>query len=128
MPVPKIKQGDFKDLYLRWDGHPKYSSRRIIEEDPVEVIVQKLEMVLYTNKGDVIGDTEFGSDLIYYLWQTELANDNLKQVIIEQINTYIPELAQIGYDFNLELFEGTVRDILYLNFVIKGYNINYLFT
>ena len=99
MAQPKFRQSDFRDLYSRWEDHPRYNSRTVVEDDPVEVIVQKLEMVLYTNQGDVIGDVEFGADLIYYLWQTELSNENLRQLIVEQIELYIPELVQIGYDF-----------------------------
>jgi hypothetical protein len=127
MALPKIKQANPIDFYTRWVGHPRYNFNLIVEEDPVEVIVQKLEMVLFTEEGAVLGDAQFGSDLIYYLWQTQLSNENLRQVIIEQIEIYIPELTQLGYDFELQLFEGEVRDILYLNFVIRGYNVQYLF-
>lgn len=47
-------------------------------------------------------------------------------LIIEQINMYIPELNTIGYTLNLDFFEGAVQDTLVLNFVIKGYNINFI--
>lgn len=116
-----------KDLVIRYPGHPKYEPGRIIEDDEVEVIVQKLEMILFTNKGEVLGDTNIGVNLEYYLWQTRVTTGSLKSKVIEQINTYIPELNDLGYQFDLYLYEGTVRDILYLNFVIKGYNIDFVF-
>lgn len=118
---------DVKDLVIRYDGHPKYESNRIIEDDEIEVIVQKLEMILFTTKGEVLGDLNIGVNLEYYLWQTRITSGNLKSKIAEQISSYIPELDVIGYSFNLELFEGTLRDILYLNFEIKGYNIEFVF-
>jgi hypothetical protein len=61
------------------------------------------------------------------LWQTNVTTGNLSKLVKEQINKYIPELNSIGYDFSLDLYEGTVRDILNLNFVIKGYNIDFVF-
>ena len=43
---------DVKDFVIRYPGHPKYDPNRIIEDDDVEVIVQKLEMLLFTTKGE----------------------------------------------------------------------------
>ncbi len=118
---------DVKDLVIRYPGHPKYEPDRIVEDDEIEVIVQKLEMILFTNKGEILGDINLGANLEYYLWQTKVTTGNLKFKIEEQIVKYIPELIKIGYTFELQLFEGTLRDILYLNFVIKGYNIDFIF-
>lgn len=116
-----------KDLVIRYPGHPKYQEGRIVEDDEIEAIVQKLEMILFTNKGEVLGDIEIGCNLEYYLWQTRITSGNLKNKVEEQIRTYIPELLSIGYTFDVRLFEGTVRDILYLDFIIKGYNIGFVF-
>lgn len=118
---------DVKDLVIRYPGHPKYEEGRIIEDDEIEVIVQKLEMILFTNKGEVLGNLDIGANLEYYLWQTRVTTGNLKNKVEEQIATYIPELIAIGYSFDIQLFEGTLRDILYLNFIIKGYNIDFVF-
>lgn len=118
---------DVRDLVIRYPGHPKYEPGRIIEDDEVEVIVQKLEMILFTNKGEVLGDIDIGVNLEYYLWQTRITTSNLKSKIQEQISTYIPELNSLGYTFELLLYEGTLRDILYLNFTIKGYNIEFVY-
>ena len=118
---------DVKDLVIRYPGHPKYEPDRIIEDDEIEVIVQKLEMILFTNKGEVLGNIDIGANLEYYLWQTRVTTGNLKNKVEEQIAAYIPELIAIGYSFDVQLYEGTLRDILYLNFVIKGYNIDFVF-
>lgn len=116
-----------KDLVIRYPGHPKYQEDRVVEDDEIEVIVQKLEMILFTNKGEVLGDIDIGCNLEYYLWQTRITTGNLKNKVEEQIRTYIPELIVIGYTLDIRLYEGTVRDILYLDFVIKGYNIEFVF-
>lgn len=117
---------DFKDLYIKYDGHPRFHSDRIVEDDVIEVIVQKLEMILFTNKGSLYGEPYMGCDLEYFLWETKVPVADIKNIVTEQINYYVPELNQIGYDFSVELFEGSYRDILYLNFIIKGYNFEML--
>ena len=125
---------DYVDYTIRWgtpgvagNAHPKYNSSQIIETSVIEVIVQKLEMILYTNKGDVWGVSELGADLEFYLWKTNISNDNLSEIIIDQIDLFVHELNVIGYDLNLELYEGVVRDILYINITVHGYNITYVF-
>ena len=119
---------NFHDLTIRWPGHQKYRTDKIIEDKPIEVIVQKLEMLLYTSKNDILGEDsfDFGVDLDFYLWETDVSNDTLKGKITQQINKFIPELVQMGYKLDLELFEGSVRDILHLNFVIYGYNVTFV--
>lgn len=127
--MPSNAIGDYKDIYIRWQGHPKYDSNQIIQDDLIEVIVQKLEMMLFTNRYSVLGDEgfTFGGDLEYYLWKTSISNLNLKKKITEQITQFIPELDAIGYDLTLDIFEGTYQDIMQLNFTIKGYNIYFVF-
>lgn len=117
---------DVKDLVIRYDGHPKYEVNRIVEDDEVEVIVQKLEMVLFTNSGEVIG-SGIGANLEYYLWQTRVSTNTLRRQIEQQIFEYIPELIQLGYEMSVDVYDGVYRDILYLSFIIKGYNIDFIF-
>lgn len=123
------KIDNFQDLTIRSKRHPKYKPRKVIENDIVEVIVQKLEMILFTNKKEVFGqDSEnLGSDLEKYLWKTKIANDVIKRVIVRQINRFVPELQIMGYDLELNIFEGTVRDIMEVNFIITGYNLSFIF-
>lgn len=122
------KTPDYRDITIRWPGHPKYKNRRVIEDDLVEVIVQKLEIMLMSMTNEVYGDLEFGGNIPYYLWQTKLSNNNLKVLIVNQIDLYIPELNTIGYTLDLHLFDkNPTMDILVLEFVIKGYNVNFVF-
>lgn len=117
---------DVKDLVIRYDGHPRYVVNKIVEDDDIEVIVQKLEMILFTNENDVIGDS-VGIGLEYYLWQTRVSISTIESKVNEQVTKYIPELEQIGYSLSINIFEGTYRDIMYLNFIIRGYNIDFIF-
>lgn len=120
---------DFKDFPIRWNGHPRYSSNKIIENDLIEVILQKLEMILYTNKYEAYGqENDFiGADLEYYLWKTHVSNEIIKSKIVKQINLFIPELNIMGYNIDLKLFEGSVRDILEINITVLGYNASFIF-
>lgn len=118
---------DYKDIYIRYYKHPKYNSTHVIEDKILEVIIQKIEMLLFTNKGEILGDPNFGCNIEYYLWQTKVPATMIKKVINEQIIKYIPELIDMEYAINLELYEGTVRDILYINIVIKDNTYKFIY-
>lgn len=121
-----MPQADIKDLNIRGVGHPKYSSTRVIEDRTIEFVVQKLENVLFTNKGDVLGDPNFGANLEYYLWTTNVPVSKIENEIKSQINTYIPELNSFQYTLSVDIYEGTVRDILQINIKIKDTNVNFI--
>lgn len=120
---------NIKDLVIRWDGHQKFVQGKIEEDDMINIIIQKLEMILFTNKGEVMGtfEKQLGCDLPYYLWQTKISNQVIEKDIRMQINMWVPELNTIGYELDLKIFEGNFRDIMELNFEIKGYNVLFLF-
>jgi hypothetical protein len=104
----------------------KYVVNKMIEGDVINVIVQKLEMLLFTRTGEVYGQVPFGADLEYYLWQTDVSVRDLRSLIVTQISTYIPELDTIGYTLDVSVYEGPIQDTLVLNFVIKGYNVEFI--
>ena len=121
MPTANIK-----DFNIRGKKHPKYNDRRIIEDRPIEFIVQKLENILFTNQGDVLGDPNFGANLEYYLWSTNVPATKIEKQIQEQIDTYLDELNKYDYEFSVDLYQGTVRDILYVNFRIRDVDVNFV--
>ena len=83
-------------------------------------------MILFTDENDVIGDN-VGIGLEHYLWQTRESVSTIESKVRSQVTTYIPELEQLGYSLSVSIFEGTYRDIMHLNFVIRGYNIGFVF-
>jgi hypothetical protein len=118
---------DYKDIYIKYEGHPKYSSEYIIEDDVINVIIQKLEMILFSRKGEVLGDPDMGCDIEFYLWKTKVPAKQIKKIITDQIVIYIPELTQLEYDINIEIYEGTIQDIMYITTTIKDYNVKFIF-
>ena len=44
---------NFTDFYIEYPGHPRFRDLQIIEDDVVRIILQKWEMILFTNKGEL---------------------------------------------------------------------------
>lgn len=117
---------DFKDIYIGYKGHPKFSINKIIVDDIIRTIVQKYEMILFTNKGDLLGDPDFGCDIQNLLHQTKISSYAVKNIIINQINRYIPELSNINYSLEVSFEEDpeNFQDIIIINFTIAEYEVN----
>ena len=54
---------DFIDFYIKNINEPKFNDTLIVEDDIINVIIQKYKLIIFTNKGDVLGDPNFGADI-----------------------------------------------------------------
>jgi len=117
---------DFRDLYIGYEGHPRFSINKIITDDLIRVIVQKYEMILFTNQGELLGDPNFGCDLTKLLYETKISDSAVKSIIQEQITSYIPELNGTEYGLEVLFQEDPERfqDVLVINFTIADYEVN----
>lgn len=116
---------NFKDFSISYKGHPRYNDLDLIEDDPVRVILQKYEMVLFTNKGDVFGDLDFGCDLEYLLHETKVDSTYVETIILTQIDKYIEEMKNTNYSLNVKFYDDPERfqDWMEINFQINDYEV-----
>lgn len=116
---------NFKDFYIGYQGHPRYKSSSLIEDDVVRTIIQKYEMIIFTNKGDLLGDPDFGTDLVRLLHETRLSSNIIEGNIIGQILKYIPELNNVNYELKVDFVEDPERhqEVMVIGFRLKDYEV-----
>jgi hypothetical protein len=116
---------NFIDFYIGYPGHPSYRTSEMIEDDVVRVIVQKYEVIVFTNKGDLLGDPNFGADLVALLHETRISAEAVEADIENQILTYIPEIADVEYAVDVEFFEDpdNYQEVMVVDFQIAGYQV-----
>lgn len=116
---------DFTDFYIAYPGHPNFVDSQLIEDDLVRVIVQKYEMILFTNKGEVLGLTEMGGDLQKLLHETRLSAETIENDLRGQISTYIPELTDIGYTLKVTFYEDpeNYQEYMEIYFQVAEYDV-----
>lgn len=116
---------NFIDFYICYPGHPMFKNTELIEDDVVKVIVQKYEMIIFTNKGEVLGEPNFGADLTLLLHETKLSAESVEGDIRAQIADYIPEIDSIGYELSVEFFDDPERhqEYMVINFTIADYQV-----
>jgi phage baseplate assembly protein W len=116
---------NFIDFYIGYPGHPRFKTPELIEDDVIRVIIQKYEMILFTNKGDLFGDPNFGCDLIKLLHETRLSAETIESDIRAQITTYINEIEGIEYGLKVEILQDPDRfqEYMIIEFNIRDYEV-----
>lgn len=116
---------DFTDFYIIYPGHPRFNNLQIIEDDVVRVIIQKWELLIFTNKGELFCDPEFGGDLPKYLHETRLSAESIEMDLRSQISEYIEELQSIEYKLEINFFEDPERyqEYMEIKFEISEYEV-----
>lgn len=110
------------EIYNRDPGDFGYKENILETTDPIEICIGQIKMLLLTNKGEVLGDPNFGIALDNLVFNLELSEESVKSEIDFQINSYCPFFYNLGGYFKLEFYQGTLRDIANLYFYIPGYS------
>lgn len=116
---------NFIDFYIGYPGHPRFRTPELIEDDIIRVIIQKYEMIIFTNKGDLFGDPNFGCDLVKLLHETRISAEAIESDIRSQITTYINEIDGIEYGLKVEILQDPDRfqEYMVIEFSIKDYEV-----
>lgn len=116
---------NFIDFYIGYEGHPNFREPELIEDDVIRVIVQKYEMIIFTNKGEVLGDPNFGADLPNLLHETRLSAEAIEEDINSQIERYISEIQDIEYELSVEFGEDpeNYQEYMVIGFKIRDYEV-----
>ena len=116
---------DFTDFYIIGPDDPYYVDNEVITSEIIEVIIQKYKMVLFTNKGEVMGDQNFGADLLELLYETKVSESYVRSVIEQQIQTYIPELLNTNFTLQVIFTQdpNNFQDMMFILLSFADYNI-----
>lgn len=117
---------NFTDFYILYPGHPRYNSVELIEDDLARVIVQKYQMIIFTNKGDVYGMPGLGANLLELLHNTQVSAQTVEEEIRNQISNFIPELNASNWTLNASFYQDpdSFQDILVIDFFFLSYDVS----
>ncbi len=105
-----------RDFYTRTMDDPKYLGDRVEISDDLESTIQQVKMTLFTKKGEVLGEPDFGLDLNKYLFEYDLDPMSLSHEATSQVNKYVAEARKRQITVNPSLYpdDRANRDILVL--------------
>lgn len=117
---------DIEDFYIKYEDSDNYNPNKITINTMYEMIIGKLQVVLLSVKGDVLGDSDLGCNLEYYVQKTNVSSDMLEGIIRDQINKYIPEMNRIGYKLSTSFIRGEYNDMALIDIELPNEGIQIL--
>ena len=105
-----------RDFYTRTNEDPRYLDDKVEVSDDLESTIQQIKMTLFTKKGEVLGEPDFGIDLNKYLFEYDIDPMSLSHEATSQVNKYVAEARKRQVTVNPSLYpdDKSNRDILVL--------------
>ena len=106
-----------KDIYAIPQEEPRYKENVLEVTGELDEIIQQVDMILFTNKGDVLCMPEFGCNLGRYLFDTSFNETVIKSIIMDQIRSFIYLNGSYNVDVDVKFvkWEYNVAMIVDLN-------------
>ena len=106
---------------MRDESDPSYKPDMLEINDEIEALISQIKMAIGTNKGEVLGEPEFGCDLEGMLFTTDFYMIPFDTMVTEQVKAY-SEIAQ-AYPVSVSAVEwpiDTYRSAVLLDIKIDG--------
>lgn len=106
-----------KDIYAIPEEEPRYKDDVLEITGELDEIIQQVDMILFTNKGDVLCMPEFGCNLGRYLFETTYNEQYVRNLIMTQINNfiYLDGTYKVDVDVSFRKWDFNVAMIVDLN-------------
>jgi len=107
------------DFYTRSENDTIYVVDVLELSDELSILMTQIETCLFTQKGDVIGQRDFGvnlEDLIFTFTKNEA---EIKSVLLNQIYSYCPLASKYRVDISVIFKKSDQRDVGYIDVIIN---------
>ena len=81
------------ELYIRTVDDPNFDPMKLQSQTEIAQLLTQIETILFTKRGDVLGDPAFGANLEELLYGFNLNEETIQAAIERQLAHYCP-LAQ----------------------------------
>ena len=108
------------DLYTRIDGDPGFNPGQLEIDDEVVILLNQIEMLLFTRQGDVLGAETMGVNIEDMIFSLTVSAGVIETAIYNQIRHYCQLANKFQVDIDVRFFKGTERDIGVVDILIDG--------
>lgn len=112
-----------RDFYTRTEDDPKYKKGILENNDSLEETIAQIKMTLLTNKGEVLGEPNFGIEVNKYLFDFDVDPFKLSSDAASQVSNYVT--GSKNYNIKVKPSRYTDeknRDVFVLGVDIDGKN------
>ena len=108
-----------KELYFRDASDRRYDKTQLETNSDLETLLNKIRLIMFTSRGEVLGFPEFGIDLESMLFDFDLNEGLIRDRFYAQIAKYVPE-RQFKIDIEFEKQTNNYENLFYIYITIDG--------
>lgn len=111
-----------RDIYMRDPLDRNYKEGILETSDTLEQLIGQIKMMLFTNRGEVLGAPDFGASLEEHLFTLGFNAASLRSVLRDQTEKFIPMAAANKYavDYDVKLVQGESEKMVLIDVKING--------
>lgn len=115
-----------RDIYAIPNAESRYKTGVLEVNNELDEILQQVDCLLFTRKGEILMMPDFGCDLHKFLFDTTWNKTTIQYIIESQINTYIyldgkykinVEIEFVQWDYNVSM----IVDVMINNKKMSSY-------
>ena len=108
-----------KEIYTIPENETRYKPNTVEISSELDTIIQQVDLLLFTNKGDVLLMPEFGCNLEQYLFETSWNQTAIKEMIMTQIRNYIYNNGSFKIDVNVDFYKWEFNVAMIVDLIIN---------
>ena len=109
-----------RDIYAIPNSEGRYKNGVVEVNNELDEIIQQVDCLLFTRKGEVLMMPDFGCDLHKYLFDTNWNKTAIKYMIESQINTYIYLDGKYRVSVDVEFVKWEYNVAMTVDLIING--------
>ena len=109
-----------RDIYAIPNAESRYKPGILEVNNELDDIIQQVDCLLFTRKGEVLMMPDFGCDLHKYLFETTWNKNAIQHMIETQINTYIYLDGTYKVRVNVEFVKWEYNVGMIVDLIING--------
>lgn len=108
------------DFYVKTLGDPNYDPTKVHTESELAQLIGQIETTLFTNRGDVLGEPNFGCNLEDLVYSLNYNEQQVQDVVKQQLKIYVPLATKYDVKTTVAFYRGEVRDIAQIDIEIDS--------
>ena len=109
-----------RDIYAIPNAEARYKPGVLEVNNELDEIIQQVDCLLFTRKGEVLMQPDFGCDLHKYFFETNWNKAAIKYMIESQINSYIYLDGRYKVDIEIEFIKWEYNVAMTVDLIING--------
>jgi hypothetical protein len=120
--IDRIMASKGRDIYMRDPDDRNYVDGVLETSDVQEQLIAQIKMMLFTNRGEVMGAPDFGASLEEHLFTMKFNAASMRSLLRDQTDKFIPMAAANKYavDYSIKLVGGQTERMVLIDVKING--------